>query len=247
MRSRLQAAALQAIPHDSQANKMLRAWLAWSFLAADSSVADAFARPSLLDSVLPSVLALLESPPEYSPLRPVALSGEIDFSDSDLIEQVKLLAVSLTSLAEPLVVSDLRIENRKTLELIIRRIETIDSRLRADARKGLQVERLHAKNLLTGLKHSLTYQLMSARGEKSAFGLSEEEEKAIKRKEAASGNEAKRQKLEREDDEAAGRKQSTLDFFRKAAVKQAALARPRQEEAVDVDSEQDVADELLRV
>ncbi|BGP08914.1 hypothetical protein JCM10049v2_004765 [Rhodotorula toruloides] len=241
-----QAVVLQTIPHDSQANKSLRDWLAWSFIATDSSVANALARPSLLDSVLPSVLALLDSPPAKSPLRPLALTGEPPFADANLIEQVKLLALSLTSLADPLVVSDLRVEHRRTLEPIIRRIETLDSRLRADARKGLQVERLHAKNLLTSLKYSLTYQLMSARGEKSAFGLSEEDEKAIKRKETANGNEAKRQKLEREDDEAAGRKQSTLDFFRKAAVKQAALAHPSQEEAMDMDSDEEVADELLR-
>lgn len=237
---------LQTIPHDSQANKSLRGWLAWSFIATEPSVADVLARPSLLDSVLPSVLALLDSPPVKSPLRPLALTEKPAFADANLIEQVKLLALSLTSLADPLVASDLRVEHRKTLEQIIRRVETLDSRLRADARKGLQVERLHAKNLLTGLKYSLTYQLMSARGEKSAFGLSEEEEKAIKRKETANGNEAKRQKLERENDEAAGRKQSTLDLFRKAAVKQAALARPRQEEAMDMDSDEEVADELLR-
>ncbi|BGP00301.1 hypothetical protein RTBOTA2_003526 [Rhodotorula toruloides] len=245
-RHQTQAAVLQTIPHDSQANKSLRGWLAWSFIATEPSVADVLARPSLLDSVLPSVLALLDSPPVKSPLRPLALTEKPAFADANLIEQVKLLALSLTSLADPLVASDLRVEHRKTLEQIIRRVETLDSRLRADARKGLQVERLHAKNLLTGLKYSLTYQLMSARGEKSAFGLSEEEEKAIKRKETANGNEAKRQKLERENDEAAGRKQSTLDLFRKAAVKQAALARPRQEEAMDMDSDEEVADELLR-
>ncbi|BGP25414.1 amino acid transporter [Rhodotorula toruloides] len=245
-RHRTQVAVLQTIPHDSQANKLLREWLAWSFVATDSSVADVLVRPSLLGSVLPSVLELLVSPPRESPLRPLALTGKPPFADLDLVEQVKLLTISLTSLADPLVASDLRIEHRKTLERIIRRIETIDSRLRADARKGLQVERLHAKNLLTGLKYSLTYQLMNARGEKSAFGLSEEEEKAIKRKETAHGNEAKRQRLEREDDEAAGRKQSTLDFFRKPAVKRAALARPRQEKAMDVDSEEEVADGLLR-
>ncbi|BGP32910.1 hypothetical protein JCM10296v2_004695 [Rhodotorula toruloides] len=246
-RHQTQAVVLQTIPHDSQSNKSLRNWLAWSFITTDSSVADVLARPSLLDSVLPSVLALLDSPPAKSPLRPLAPTEKPAFADANLIEQVKLLALSLTSLADPLVASDLRVEHRKTLEQIIRRVETLDSRLRADARKGLQVERLHAKNLLTGLKYSLTYQLMSARGEKSAFGLSEEEEKAIKRKETANGNEEKRQKLERENDEAAGRKQSTLDVFRKAAVKQAALARLRQEEAMDMDSDEEVADELLRI
>ena len=41
----------------------------------------------------------------------------------------------------------------------------------ADARKGLLVERMRAKNLLTSLSNSLDYQLRRARGQEAGFDI----------------------------------------------------------------------------
>ncbi|GAA6006455.1 uncharacterized protein JCM10292_003782 [Rhodotorula paludigena] len=224
-RSRLQLAVLQTLPHDSPANKDLRRWLAWSFLAAPAAVDDALANPpNFSDSTLSPLLTLLNSPHSTSAFRLLSNSDSdpSPAKDVELAYQTRLLVLALSSLDDPLIAHSSRIESRATLESLIDRLQRLDARIRADVRKGLMVERLVAKNLLTALAHSLTYQLRTARGQKGGFGLSEEDEGAI----ASEERESKRVKL----DEG----QTTLSFGPAPPKQSLVVPAPDAEEVTEV-------------
>lgn len=202
----------------------MRRWLAWSFLAAPAAVDDALANPpNFSDSTLSPLLRLLNSPHSTSAFRLLSNSDSdpSPAKDVELAYQTRLLVLALSSLDDPLIAHSSRIESRATLESLIDRLQRLDARIRADVRKGLMVERLVAKNLLTALAHSLTYQLRTARGQKGGFGLSEEDECAI----ASEERESKRVKL----DEG----QTTLSFG-PAPPKPSSAPAPDAEEETEV-------------
>lgn len=256
----LQLAVLQALPHDSEANKGMRRWIAWAFLAGVAR-ADVKVPPAgFTSSILPNLLVFLASPPHRSPFHRLSSNGESGAStarDIALADCTRILFIALTSLDGPLLASPSRVEERKTLESIIAHLEALDSRLRADARKGLAVERLAAKNLLTMLSHSATHQLRGARGQThGAFGFSEEEERTLARGfdgkgDAAGGREAKRPKVDIGAADLAGFKQTTLAFRKPAAATPTSGATRESTMAVEgqegnsPSSDQEVEEELL--
>ncbi|BGP49062.1 hypothetical protein JCM10450v2_004941 [Rhodotorula kratochvilovae] len=238
-RPRLQLAVLQALPHDTEPNKGLRRWLAWAFLANEKSAA--VPSGGLTSSILSRLLALLSSPPAGSPFRsPSASDAAADDNpaarDTALAECTRILFIALTSLDLPLLASPSRTDERKTLDVLLSYIQSLDSRLRADARKGLMVERLVAKNLLTALHHTGMYQLRAARGQSGGFGFSEEEDRALERS-FDGGRVAKKAKVEGGAD---GMKQTALAFRKPAAA-------AREVERKASTSDEEVEDELMRL
>lgn len=256
-RPALHLAVLRAIPHVGEANKGLRRWLAWAFLSgidADDMVVPA---DGLNSSVLPSMVGLLDDLPDKSPLHRRSLTAESGAStarDLALADCTRILFIALTSLDIPLISSPSRLHERQHLDAIISHLIAIDSRLRADARKGLAVERLVAKNLLTALTHSLTHQLRGARGQtgSGSFGFSEEEESAFKRSREAD-EPAREVKRARTDGggaavDGAGFKQTTLAFSKSVT----ASSGPAGEGAVDgaassSNSDDEVEEELMKL
>ncbi|KPV77779.1 uncharacterized protein RHOBADRAFT_51590 [Rhodotorula graminis WP1] len=258
-RPALHLAVLQAIPHTGEANKGLRRWLAWAFLSGVDGADIVTPVGGLSPSTLANVLSLLDALPDKSPLHRRSLTAESGAStarDLALADCTRILFVALTSLDVPLVTSPSRLLERQNLDAIISHLSAIDSRLRADARKGLAVERLVAKNLLTALTHSLTHQLRGARGQTGAgaFGFSEEEESALKREREAdgTGREAKRARTEGGGAavDGAGFKQSTLAFGTSGAVLRAAAGLGEVDGAAarsPTKSDDEVEEELVKL
>ncbi|GAA5911669.1 hypothetical protein JCM8208_002203 [Rhodotorula glutinis] len=226
-RPALHLAVLQTIPHIGEATKGLRRWLAWALLSGVNAKDIVKPADGLTSPILAKILGLLDALPDKSPLNRRSLAAESGPStarDLALADSTRILFIALTSLDVPLVTSPSRVQERQNLDAVISHVNAIDSRLRADARKGLAVERLVAKNLLTALTHSLTHQLRGARGQTSAgtFGFSEEEESAFKRERDAgeSGREAKRARTDGGGAavDGAGFKQTTLAFSKSVTV-----------------------------
>lgn len=178
-RPALQVAVLRILPHASDADKRFRRWLAWTFLASDEHF-DAM-RPSLdvKAPIVPHIRVMLSSSAATTAFVPPASAEPNVVADLKLIDRVRILALSLSSLSYELYDCEERVSLRNDLEAVIKVIGSIDSRFRADARKGLAVERLLAKNLLTALSHSLTYQLRAAQGKKAGSDLTEAEQHAL--------------------------------------------------------------------
>ncbi|GAA5824546.1 hypothetical protein JCM11251_000468 [Rhodosporidiobolus azoricus] len=187
-RPQLQYEMLQMLPHDSPDNRNLRKWLAGSLLVSDQEF-ERLQRPTTLSaSVFPSILSALSSPPPGSAFHLSSSSGDTA-ADIKLFEQAQILLLAVTDFGDEITTAPPkeRAETRKILDEIVARLEGLDSKLRTDAKKGLLVERLRAKNLLLSLRHSITFQLRRARGQVGAgFGFSDEtagkEEKAEKKR-----------------------------------------------------------------
>ncbi|GAA6057862.1 hypothetical protein JCM3770_002727 [Rhodotorula araucariae] len=242
-RPRLQLAVLQAIPHDTEQNKGLRRWLAWAFLANEQDVA--VPSGGLTSSVLSRLLALLSKPPPKSPFRPPPASDGVSDEDpaardNALAECARILFIALSSLDLALLASPARAEERKTLDVLLSYIQAIDSRLRTDARKGLMVERLAAKNLLTALHHAGTYQLRAARGQTGGFGFSDEEERALARSYDNPGGGGRAAKKVKTGDGADGMKQTALAFRKPVAA-------AREADSKASTSDQEVEDVLMKL
>ncbi|GAA5844751.1 hypothetical protein JCM9279_002908 [Rhodotorula babjevae] len=257
-RPALHLAILQAIPHVGESNKGLRRCLALAFLSGVDGAGVVVPADGLTSSILPSILALLDALPDKSPFHRRSLMAETGAStarDLALADSTRILFIALTSLDIPLITSPSRLHERQNLDAIVSHLSAIDSRLRADARKGLAVERLVAKNLLTALTHSLTHQLRGARGQTGAgsFGFSEEEESALKRSSVVdeSGREVKRARMDGGGAavDGAGFKQTTLGFSKGVAVSSSTMG----EGAVDdpaatlpSKSDEEVEEELMK-
>ncbi|GAA6034579.1 hypothetical protein JCM8097_005406 [Rhodosporidiobolus ruineniae] len=222
----LQYEVLLTLPHDSLANKNLRKWLAATFLSTNENLDKMLEQPTLSTSVFPAVQSFLASPPPTSAFRlagTAAVRGDTSV-DIKLHEQAQILMIAVTNLADEIVVDEDRVETRKVLDGIVDGLQAIESRLPTDAGKGLQVERLRAKNLLTNLRHSIGYQLKRARGQAGGgahgFSFAEEEERAKEEEKRA----RKRVKVEEEREKAVrekgrdGMRQGRLSFGAPAAV-----------------------------
>ncbi|GAA5988245.1 hypothetical protein JCM10908_002128 [Rhodotorula pacifica] len=178
-RPRVQLAVLQALPHANEQDKQLRRWLACALLAQANQYTRLSAVRDLSMPVLPHLREMLASPSADSVFVPKANAAPDVVADGMLIDRARMLMLSLASLSYEIYDRDDRNKLRKDLDAIVAHIRKIDSRFRADARKGLAVERLLAKNLFTALVHSLTYQLRAARGQKAGSDLTEEATRAL--------------------------------------------------------------------
>ncbi|GAA5913021.1 uncharacterized protein JCM6883_000490 [Sporobolomyces salmoneus] len=171
-RPRTQVEVLQAIPHQSSSDKLIRKWLAWAFLADEEPFSKI---TSLTQSLLPLLLDLVRTPPPSSAFNPPANLTDSS-NDIKLFQQATLLLLSFTDLDDQLNVGDEKTKGQAQdlVESIMGAVKKIDGKLLADARRGLLVERLQAKNLLTSITNSLDYQLRRSRNQGAKFDLVEE-------------------------------------------------------------------------
>lgn len=153
---------------------------------------------NLSGSVLPVVVKFLASPPPNSAFK-AAPDGDAA-ADTKLFNSMQILMTALTELGDEITTAQDKLERRVLLDRIVSSLRTFDSKMRmlnllfliashialtpparilagADAKKGLAVERLAAKNLILNLCSSIRYQLKAVRPQTS-FGFSQEEEAA---------------------------------------------------------------------
>ncbi|GAA5907004.1 hypothetical protein JCM6882_000028 [Rhodosporidiobolus microsporus] len=212
-RPHLQFEMLQALPHDSSSNKSLHKWLATSLLMGEEPFAKLPAASTFSSSVFPFIRDLLFDPPASSAFG-IDTSGDTA-ADMKLFEQAQILLLAVTDLGDEIHVAERKVETRKVLDEITGRLAHIDSRLRTDAKKGLLVERLRAKNLLLSLHQSVTFQLRRARGQKGGgFGFSDEKdevEKEVRRERKRKREEEERERAVKEKGRD-GLKQARLSF-----------------------------------
>ncbi|GAA5880169.1 hypothetical protein JCM3774_006072 [Rhodotorula dairenensis] len=183
---RVQFAVLQTLPHDNEQDKQLRRWLACALLAPVEQYEDLAAQRDLSQPVLPQIRKVLGSHAADGVFVPQANAAPDVLVDSMLVVRARMLMLALASLSYELYDHDDRSARlRHDLDAIVAHVRKIDGRFRADARKGLAVERLLAKNLFTALVHSLTYQLRAARGQKAGSDLTEEAARALVAQERA--------------------------------------------------------------
>ncbi|GAA5929177.1 uncharacterized protein JCM15063_004074 [Sporobolomyces koalae] len=168
---RLQIEAVRCLPHQRSADKVLRKWIAWAYLAEDEAFSTALANPdSLKKSLLPLLLDLVEKPPPSSAFNPPEHTAD-DSNDIKLFQQATLLVIAFTDLDAELNYGSNQEQAQATLDEILFRVKKLDQKLRSDARQGLHVARLQAKNLLTSISNSLDYQLRRARGQEAGFDI----------------------------------------------------------------------------
>ena len=153
---RIQFAFLQALPHASEQDKQLRRWLACALLAPTEQFEEIASLRDLSQPALPQIRNMLGSPSADNVFVPKANAGPDEIVDGMLVHRARMLMLSLASISYEIYDREDRTELRHDLDGIISHVRKIDSRFRADARKGLAVERLLAKNLFTALVHSLT-------------------------------------------------------------------------------------------
>lgn len=238
---RVQFAVLQALPHASEEDKQLRRWLACALLAPVEQFEEVASLRDLSEPALPQIRNMLGSPSADNVFVPKANAGPDVIVDGMLVDRARMLMLSLASISYEIYDREDRTELRHDLDAIISHIRKIDGRVRADARKGLAVERLLAKNLFTALVHSLTYQLRAARGQRAGSDLTEEAARAL----AAEDRAAKAQ------DGAQDPKQPKLSFGRTPKTEQPSAslsARVTAAAAEDDDMVSDISDDdaLLR-
>ncbi|BGP17057.1 hypothetical protein JCM10213v2_005066 [Rhodosporidiobolus nylandii] len=253
-RNRLQFEVLAALPIDSLANKTLRKWLASAFLAGEADTAKMLDNPTLSASVFPSILSLLAAPHSTSAFNLRESSGDTA-ADNKLFDQAQLLMVAISELGDEIETVEGKNENRRVLDDIVHRLEALDGKLRADAKKGLLVERLKAKNLLLKLRHAVTAQLKRARGQTLGFGFSNEDEEEQAQREGREDQEMKRArkrlKVEEEREKSVrevgkdGMRQGRLSFGAPAVLAPASASSTLEEgsAAPDGDEEMKVTEE----
>lgn len=173
------------MPHDNEQDKQLRRWLACALLASVEQFEELASLRDLSKPALPQIRELLGSRAADSVFVPQANAAPNVVIDGILVVRARMLMLSLASLSYEIYDHDDRTQLRHDLEAIVAHVHKIDSRFRADARKGLAVERLLAKNLFTALVHSLTYQLRAARGQKAGSDLTEDAARALMAQERA--------------------------------------------------------------
>ncbi|GAA5984236.1 hypothetical protein JCM5350_002875 [Sporobolomyces pararoseus] len=166
-RPRTQVEVLRCLPHQTISDKKIRKWLAWAFMAEEEAFEQVVENEaSFAQSLLPLLLQLVKAPPATSAFNPPATSTDSS-NDIKLFQQATLLLISFTDLDDDLNVGAQKTEAQNLVDQIRTAVKKIDGKLRADARKGLLVERIQAKNLLTSITNSLDYQLRRARGQQS--------------------------------------------------------------------------------
>ncbi|GAA6023378.1 hypothetical protein JCM10207_002525 [Rhodosporidiobolus poonsookiae] len=196
-RTRFQFAVLETLPYDTLPNKNLRKWLAAAFLASDEAFSAMLAQPTLSASILPAIHTLLDSPPPSSAFRPLANNEATPASDVRLFDQAQVLMVALSDLGEEINVGEGAVDARRVLEEVVGKLGALDAKLRADAKRGLMVERLRAKNLLLALHQSLKFQLRRARGQtRGTFGFSDADEGEVGKREGEGRRGKKRRREE---------------------------------------------------
>ncbi|GAA5948713.1 hypothetical protein JCM3765_004982 [Sporobolomyces pararoseus] len=170
-RPRTQVEVLRCLPHQTTADKKVRKWLAWAFMAEEEAFEQVMKdETSFSRSLLPLLLQLAKSPPASSAFNPPAISTDSS-NDIKLFHQATLLLISFTDLDDDLNVGANKIEAQNLVDQIRNAVKKVDGKLRADARKGLLVERIQAKNLLTSITNSLDYQLRRARGQQAGSSV----------------------------------------------------------------------------
>ncbi|GAA6005509.1 hypothetical protein JCM11491_003666 [Sporobolomyces phaffii] len=172
-RPHTQVEVLRALPHRSSTQKKLRKWLAYAYMAADEAFEQVVTdQGSLSRSHLALLLDLVKAPPPSSAFNPPANSTDSS-NDVKLFQQATLLLISLTDLDDQLHVASDKEDSRDLVDQIVTGVKKMDSKLRADARKGLLVERIQAKNLLTSITTSLDYQLRRSRGQLAGYDITD--------------------------------------------------------------------------